>query len=172
MEQHRTVLLGTSKTDPGLSISLEKLAPTSAIARGLIDELDRYLLSLYPPESNHLDSIDELSQPHVHFLVAFDGGQPFGCGAVKLLDDYAEIKRIFVSPGKRGKGAAQLILSELENIARSASVDTVRLETGTQQPEALRMFERSGYVRTGPFGSYPDDPLSVFMRKSLSVKPA
>ena len=43
----------------------------------------------------------------------------------------------------------------------------LRLETGVRQPAALRLYERAGYARRGPFGGYPDDPLSVFMEKLL-----
>ena len=41
------------------------------------------------------------------------------------------------------------------------------LETGIHQPEALRLYERAGYVRREPFGSYQPDSLSVFMEKRL-----
>jgi putative acetyltransferase len=44
----------------------------------------------------------------------------------------------------------------------------MRLETGISQPDALRLYERAGYVRRGPFGNYGPDPLSVFMEKSLA----
>ena len=49
--------------------------------------------------------------------------------------------------------------------ARSARAS---LETGVRQPEALGLYSRAGYVRRGPCGSYPDDPLSVFMEKQLT----
>lgn len=150
-----------------MTVTVGKLDARSAAALELVEALDRYLLEKYPPESNHLDSIDELSQAHVHFLGAFEGARVVGCGAVKLLDGYAEIKRIYVAPEKRGTSTASMLLSELENIARSASLRTVRLETGTRQPEALRFFGNCGYARIARFGSYPDDPLSVFMEKTL-----
>ena len=153
-----------------MSLSVRTLDPSSATALALIDELDRYLLTLYPPESNHLDSAAELSRPHVHFVGAFEDGQPIGCGAVKLLDGYSEIKRIYVRPKGRGRGVAAAILDELEGIALRASVATVRLETGTLQPEALRLFEQKGYARIGRFGGYPNDPLSVFMQKTLDLE--
>lgn len=41
------------------------------------------------------------------------------------------------------------------------------LETGPYQPEALAFYAKHGYARRGPFGSYPEHPLSVFMGKSL-----
>lgn len=42
------------------------------------------------------------------------------------------------------------------------------LETGPTQPEALMLYERMGYRRRGPFGGYPEHPLSVFMQKNIS----
>jgi len=150
-----------------MTIAIEPLDPGSDHARAMIEALNAYLLGRYPPESNHLDSIDELSRKHVHFLGAFEDGRPVGCGAIKLLEDYAEIKRIFIDPDHRGQGTGRRILSELERIARGATVDIIRLETGVRQPEALKLFENHGYRRTGRYGDYPDDPLSVFMEKAL-----
>lgn len=34
--------------------------------------------------------------------------------------------------------------------------------------QALLLYERLGYPRCGPFGAYPDDPLSVFMEKTVA----
>jgi len=36
------------------------------------------------------------------------------------------------------------------------------LETGIYQSEAIGLYERFGFRRTGPFGAYRDDPLSAF----------
>ena len=46
-------------------------------------------------------------------------------------------------------------------------VTTLRLETGIKQDAAIRLYESAGFRRRGPFGSYRDDPLSVFMEKPL-----
>ena len=152
-----------------MNVLIEPLDPDSVPAAALIAKLDAYLLDLYPAESNHIDSPEELGRSHVHFLGALENGCLLGCGAVKLMDDgYAEVKRIFVDPAFRGKGLAQRILLALEDIARLAGYNTLRLETGIYQPEALRMFENNGYARTGRYGNYPDDPMSVFMMKDLS----
>lgn len=42
------------------------------------------------------------------------------------------------------------------------------LETGIYQQAALKFYEKIGYQSNSPFGSYKDDPLSVFKSKSLS----
>jgi putative acetyltransferase len=44
----------------------------------------------------------------------------------------------------------------------------LRLETGIKQDAAIHLYENAGFRRRGPFGSYRDDPLSVFMEKPLS----
>ena len=149
-------------------ITIRELDPTSAVAAQLIRRLDDYLLHLYPAESNHLDSAQELSKSHVHLLAAFENERPLGCGAVKLLPHgYGEIKRMYVSDGVRGKGIGQQLLIALERIAVAAGYTLLRLETGVHQPEALRFFKRNGFRQVARFGNYPNDPLSVFMEKRL-----
>ena len=151
-----------------MTVEIRLLDPHSNDATGLVRELDEYLLDLYPVESNHLDSIEELSKPHVHLLGAFENGQPLGCGAVKLLDKgYGEIKRIYVRSSARGKGIGRKILVALEDTAADAGYTMLRLETGVYQSEAMRLFETSGYIKIGRFGDYPSDPLSVFMEKKI-----
>lgn len=136
----------------------------------LIDELDAYQKPLYPPESHHGIAIAALMRPHVLFAVARTGaGEAVGCGAVVLNDGWGELKRMFVRPALRGRGIAQGIIATLEASARERGLPLMRLETGVSQPEALRLYERAGYMRRGPFGDYGPDPLSVFMEKPLDA---
>jgi putative acetyltransferase len=142
--------------------------PASPEARGLIDQLDAYLTGMYPSESNHLLPVEALREPNVVFLVARIDGRVAGCGAfVNQRGEYAEIKRMYVVPEFRGLWIGRRILEELEDRARVAGLNLARLETGISQPEALGLYERAGYQRCGPFGSYPEDALSIFMEKRL-----
>jgi putative acetyltransferase len=135
----------------------------------LIEQLDRYQAGLYPPESNHLLPVEALRRPNVVFLTARLDGKVVGCGAfVNQGGEYAEIKRMFVLPEARGLQVGRRLLGELEGRARAAGLRLARLETGVAQPEALRLYERSGYQRRGPFGGYAADPLNVFMEKALT----
>lgn len=134
----------------------------------LINELDAYQDSLYPPESRHALDLSVLVQPHVLFAVARDAaGQAVGCGAIVLGPEFGELKRMFVSPRARGGGVARRLLNLLESEALTRGCRSVTLETGPYQPEALGLYAASGYQRRGPFGGYADDPLSVFMQKAL-----
>ncbi len=153
-----------------MRITLE--SPDQAEVIALIAALDAYQSALYPPESTHLLDLDALKQTHVLFAVARDGaGCAIGCGAMVLTPGYGELKRMYVHPQSRGQGVASRILSLLEEKAAARGAALLTLETGPLQPEALRLYERFGYTRRGPFGAYRDDPLSVFMQKRLSSPP-
>jgi len=141
-------------------------SPRQADVVALIDELDAYQRPLYPAESHHGIDIDQLDAPHVLFAVARDGeGRAVACGAIVLGTGFGELKRMYVKPALRGRGLAGRLLRALEDAAATRGCAAFALETGTLQPEAIRLYERAGYVACGPFGDYRPDPNSVFMRK-------
>jgi putative acetyltransferase len=151
-------------------IVLRRLDPHDPAALRLLRLSDELMESLYPPESNHPESIDGLAAANVLFAGAYVGRGLAGCGAAKLCRDdgvYGEIKRLFVDPAHRGQGVGAAILEHLEAHLCDAAVTLARLETGIRQPEALRLYRRFGYRERPPFGDYRADPLSVFMEKRL-----
>lgn len=142
--------------------------PDQPDIRALIDALDAFQKPLYPPESHHGIDLPALMRPNVLFAVAREAtGEALGCGAVVLEPGYAELKRMYVTPEARGRGIGKRLLMFLEEQARSRGWRRLRLETGVRQAEALGMYERAGYVLCAPFGSYVEDPNSVFMEKLL-----
>jgi putative acetyltransferase len=151
-----------------VNVVVGRADPRQPQVRRLIEELDSYQLALYPAESNHLLAIETLVQPQMRFFSAAVDGNILGCGGVWLHEDYAEVKRVYVSPKARGLGLAKKIMARLEDEARAAGMKIARLETGIYQPEALGFYRALGYADRGPFGGYPsDDPMSVFMEKRL-----
>ena len=142
--------------------------PAHAPVRAMVEELDAYLVPLYPAESNHLLDIEMLRQPEMRFFAAFRGEQVLAIGGCWLHDGYAEVKRIYVTPAARGLGLAKQIMQRVEHEAMACGRMIARLETGIHQPESLGLYRRLGYVDRGAFGDYPaDDPNSVFMEKVL-----
>jgi putative acetyltransferase len=100
------------------------------------------------------------------FFVAYDGDEAVGCGGLRTLDEkHGEIKRMYVVPGRRGSGVASAILRHLEVEARSRAWDRLVLETGDEQPDAVRFYEREGYTRIPNFGYYADSELSICFEK-------
>jgi putative acetyltransferase len=103
------------------------------------------------------------------FVVARDpAGGAVGCGGLRFLrPGLAEIKRMYVEPAHRGTGVATVILRELEARAHEAGVRRLVCETGTLQPEAIRFYEREGYVRIDNFGPYRGSSQSVCFARAL-----
>ena len=142
----------------------------------LLGALDRYLGELYEPEANHILSASELLVPEVGFFVAWQGQTIVGTGAVRRRPaesatagaPYGEIKRMYVDPAVRGQRIGERLLQTLEGSMCERGVALALLETGRDQREAVRLYERCGYVRRGAFGGYPDNGLSLFMAKGLA----
>jgi putative acetyltransferase len=151
------------------ALEIRQESPNAEGIAPLLAESDAFAAALYPAESNHMADVEALCAPGAKFFVASLGGRVVGCGAVVRGEEagVAEIKRMFVRADARGCGAGRAILAALEGAARADGVSFLRLETGIANAEALALYRRHGYATRGPFGDYNEDPLSVFMEKSL-----
>jgi putative acetyltransferase len=142
--------------------------PASPDATALIAELDAHLTPLYPSESRHGFSVQKLIADAVAFFVIRDGGAPAGCGGIKLFgSEYGEIKRMWVRPQFRGLGFGKLMLDHLAEYAKRYGVGVLRLETGIHQHAAIRLYEREGFGRIPPFGTYRVDPVSLCYERRI-----
>lgn len=148
-------------------ITLERPDTTEAIL--LITELEAHLDPLYPRESQHGLSVEQLLAQDVAFFVLRWNGTAAACGGLKLADaDYGEVKRMYVRPHFRGLGLSKLMVQRLADYALARSISVLRLETGIYQHEAIGLYERMGFRRIPPFGEYTDDPLSLYYEKRLA----
>ncbi|MEV6267629.1 GNAT family N-acetyltransferase [Kribbella sp. NPDC051936] len=99
-----------------------------------------------------------------YFVVLDDARRAVGCGAVQVFGpgtEYpgdGEVKRMYVVPAARGRGYARALLAGLEDAARAAGHPRLRLTTGHLQPEAIALYESSGYTRTEAWGKYINQP--------------
>jgi GNAT superfamily N-acetyltransferase len=107
------------------------------------------------------------------YLAVLDNGRAVGCGAVQAFGADSEhpgdgeLKRMYVLPAARGRGLARVLLAGLEDLARAAGHPVLRLATGERQPEAIALYESSGYARTAPWGKYVDQPETLCYVKEL-----
>jgi len=110
---------------------------------------------------NKLDKIN-------HVIVCYQQGIAVGCGAFKEYDsDTVEIKRMFVHPDYRGKGIASVVLKELEIWASEIHYTNCVLETGKNNPEAIALYQKSGYEIIPNYGQYENIDTSVCLKKLL-----
>lgn len=90
-----------------------------------------------------------------YVLVVYDQELPIACGAIKEYDqDTMEIKRMFVRPNYRNQGLASLILKALEQWCQELHYIKCMLETGINQPEAIRLYEKNNYTKIPNYGPY------------------
>ncbi|MCK2239191.1 MULTISPECIES: bifunctional helix-turn-helix transcriptional regulator/GNAT family N-acetyltransferase [unclassified Crossiella] len=98
----------------------------------------------------------ELTLPHGLLLVATLHGEPVGCGALKLHQpDWAEVKRMWVSPVVRGLGLGRRLLAELESRAAARGMRTLRLETNQSLAEAIGLYRAAGFREVPAFNDEP-----------------
>jgi putative acetyltransferase len=150
-------------------ISITRERPDTPDARMLVAQLHAYLFPQYPPASQHGLSVDQMIEAKVDFFILRAGGAPAGCGGLQSFGkDYAELKRFYIRPEFRRNGLGGILLRHLEEFVRTHGISIVRLETGIHQHEAILLYEKTGYRRIPPFGSYPEDPLSICYEKRLA----
>ncbi|WP_084104594.1 GNAT family N-acetyltransferase [Demequina sp. NBRC 110056] len=81
-----------------------------------------------------------------------------------------EIKRLWVEPAHRGHGHARVMLGTAEQAARRAGATRLILETGTGQPEAMALYESSGWLPLAPYGEYHQEPDSRCYQRHLPTR--
>ena len=107
--------------------------------------------------------------PDGYFLVAWLDGSPIGCAGICRCEgeQAAELRRMYVAPEARRIGAARALMTALEEKARELGYRTLRLETGPEQPEAVHLYETSGFAVIPNFGPYTGQRGSICMEKPL-----
>ncbi|MBV8251598.1 MAG: GNAT family N-acetyltransferase [Chitinophaga sp.] len=134
-----------------------------ALISALDEDLrDRYheLQDIYD-EHNVIEAINTV-------VIAYIETEPVGCACFREFNDHTiEIKRMFVRPEARGKGIAFGIMHELENWARELNYSYAILETGKRQPEAISLYQKSGFTIMDNYGPYIGMDNSICMRKRL-----
>ncbi len=101
-------------------------------------------------------------------LIMYENGIPIACGAIREYEhEVMEIKRMYVKMNFRGRGIASMILEQLEHWAVELSSKKCLLETGRNQPEAISLYLKKGYLQIPNFGDYLDSANSVCFEKLL-----
>ncbi|SIN66311.1 GNAT family N-acetyltransferase [Algoriphagus halophilus] len=133
----------------------------------LVRKLDTYLARIDGEENAfyaQYNKIDLLK----HAVVILESEIPVACGAIKELDaDSMEVKRMYTDVSARGKGYAKSILSELEKWAKELGYKFCVLETGKRQPDAIALYQSSGYQLIPNYGQYQGIENSVCFQKML-----
>jgi GNAT superfamily N-acetyltransferase len=132
------------------------------------------------PDLSHVDPA-HFRAPAGLYALGYLDGEPMVSGGWRahadrlhdgdgLLPGDVELKRMYTRPAARGRGLARRMLRFLEEEAAKAGLRRMILETGTEQPEAIALYESEGYERIPGFGYYAEAPGSVCFGKLLDAR--
>jgi GNAT superfamily N-acetyltransferase len=145
------------------------LSYNEPVVRALEAELQQEYVNRYGDQDQTPVDDGQFDPPQGMFLVGFVGSEPVASGGFRWHEDgVAEIKRMYVVEDHRGIGLARRMLGELEARAAEAGYERTVLVTGLAQPEAIALYQSSGYVAIEPFGMYKDSDLVRCFGKDLS----
>ncbi len=157
-------------------LRLERLRYADPLVQALVEEVQQEYVVRYggPDQAPMEDTM--FDPPAGAFFVAFLDDEPVATGAWRVKDGVealggtrvAEVKRMYVRAGSRRTGVARAVLAHLEATAAQAGTDVLVLETGIRQPEAIQLYESSGYLPVSPFGYYKDHPNARHLGKRLA----
>jgi putative acetyltransferase len=103
-------------------------------------------------------------------LLALAGDQVAGCVAFRpLAEGVCEMKRLYVRPVFRGRGAARLLVRATIADAVAAGYRWMRLDSLATMKEAIALYESLGFRHTRPYCENPS-PHAVFMELDLPPK--
>ncbi len=140
----------TSAPPPGVTIEREDYGgdgPRFVAARAEAELVERY---------GFLDAGERgltaamFDPPAGAFLVgrARDAGPPVGgVGLRAVAPTTGEVRRFWVDPDWRGRGLGRALMAALEQAAADLGHTTLQLATGDRQPEAVALYEETGWER-------------------------
>lgn len=122
-----------------------------------------------PPGTCHFLDLSGLKVPDVELYAAWDGEKLLSIGALKLHEDFGELKSMRAHPEARGKGAGKTMLTHLLDRARESGFSEVKLETGKGPifEAALGLYKSFGFEPCGAFAGY--DPGTFNKLYSLKI---
>lgn len=143
----------------------------STVVQEMVETVQQEYVVRYGSRDDAVVDPDDFEPPLGLLLIARADGVPVAMGGFRDLtsegEGIAEIKRMYVPTEHRRKGYSRRILNAIEDAARAAGYARVWLNTGDQQPEAIALYESSGYEAIGGFGHYADEAGAKFYAKRL-----
>jgi GNAT superfamily N-acetyltransferase len=165
-----------SEPGPGGPPALIDLEPFDSVAaQWVVAEAEAELVERYgslAEEELELAGA-EFDPPVGSFLVArsvSDRGPIGGVGVRVRGERVGEVKRLWVHPDRRGAGVARALMGQIEEVARQLGHASLRLETGSRQPEAAALYDSLGWVRRDEAWASPSRPGSIRFTKALAAK--
>lgn len=106
------------------------------------------------------------------YWVVEDDDKVLGGGGLKdfssVLDGYAEIQKLYLSPAARGKGYGKLILDRLLVDAKELGFKSIYLETVDRMQAAINLYKKYGFeMRAAPPCYVCPEGCNTFMQREV-----
>ena len=145
--------------DFAIAPELPESPEAQACLNGYVAELARRFPKGFDPAQSVGARPEEMRPPRGAFLMVRCGGRPRGCGALKTIDrGVGEVKRMWIHPELRGRGAGRRLLQALEEQAVRLGLRTLKLDTSSHLVEALALYRSAGY---NEIARYNDNPYAA-----------
>jgi GNAT superfamily N-acetyltransferase len=146
----------------------------------LVDRVQEFYVERYGSRDDDPTDPADFESAAGAFFVGYLADEPVAMGAWRVVGEdrlgtssTAEIKRMYVVPERQRQGLARTMLIHLETTATQAGVEALILSTGSMQPEAIALYEASGYEAIEGFGHYAGAPLNrCFGKRLAALRPA
>ncbi|MEM1432404.1 MAG: GNAT family N-acetyltransferase [Pseudomonadota bacterium] len=148
--------------------------PRDARVQTLIDRHLDLMRATSPPESVFAQDAEGLVRDGAHLFAAAEPEAPsaplLGIGAFKMIGTgHAELKSMHVAAEARGRGAGRALLERILAEAKAMGATRASIETGSAAAfaPALALYRAYAFKPCPPFGSYVENPFSVFLSRDL-----
>jgi putative acetyltransferase len=112
----------------------------------------------------------EYAKPAGRLMLVFDDCKAVGCGALRPIDDrVCEMKRVYLRPSVRGKGAGRILIGALIETAREMGYERMRLDTLPSMTRAMEIYHSLGFKEIAPYRVNPV-PGASFLELDLSPR--
>ena len=150
-----------------MDLIIRECSPGDEEAKALLSALSDELFRITGNDGNASFSDNDVQVERSVFLVAMAGGEPVGCGGLRLLtDEICEIKRMYAK--YRGQGIGGELLRTLENYAQEYAYKQIWLETREVNENAVRFYLQRGYRVRSNYGRYVGKREAICFEKVLS----
>lgn len=157
------------------ALQIVRVPITHPDAARLVEEVQQVYVERYGGRDESPVDPAEFEDPTGMFFVGYLDGVAVATGAWRRhptpegveVGPSAEVKRMYVAAGHRGRGLARALLAHVERTAREEGIASMVLETGLAQPEAIELYLSSGYRPVPNFGFHSDQALSRCFAKEF-----
>ena len=164
----RVVRVDGVSSDVSAALEIEARPYDDPDVTRMVEAVQAEYVQMYGGPDDAVVDVDEFVLPAgVLHVGSWDGTAVAMGGWRRLSPTVAELKRLYVDPGFRGRGFSRVMLGVAERSAVEAGVEEFVLNTGPEQRVAVALYERTGYAPSPPFGHYASVGDALFYAKRL-----